>query len=539
MKIATGGAAAIADISVPAQATNMWITRYRAMAELLYAVRRRLPQLPVLGMSLLHPRHSLPADQLKLLSSLEDARPSTRWHPSLVWLVMRWLRCVLYGCRETFNLLWVKPQVWPMIRRLSRQPAQVLIKTWCFGPDHVNDGADFYFGTLVQRLQARGISSLLLCGDTRERLDAAFAKAVLRRSEVRAVPDEALIPVWAPLGMAAQQLICAITLRHLARREADPQLARVYAAAAKGSVQPITLRNALHFYRTQAAVKRWDGQVLVTLYEGQPWEKPSWFGARAANAGCVIVGYQHTIVQPHSLELLAPRRAANEIAAPDVVLCVGEVTRAMLSEGHRPFGTRFVAFGTHRLAPTPTDTESYAPVPSRRTVLVLPEGIPQEARLLFDFATQLAMEVPDHHFIFRSHPVLPFEQIRATLRTDPSRAPNIELAGSQPMSADLVRSSVVLYRGSSAVLHALLHGLKPVYVHRDDTPDIDPLFEIEQWREWSASPDEAAQLLQLYAQTDSASASEQWRRAAEYARAYLMPVTDASIDQFIEAADLS
>ena len=40
-----------------------------------------------------------------------------------------------------------------------------------------------------------------------------------------------------------------------------------------------------------------------------------------------------------------------------------------------------------------------------------------------------------------------------------------------------------MYRGSSAVIQALMAGLKPIYLHRIGEIKIDPLYEIYDWRE--------------------------------------------------------
>ena len=178
------------------------------------------------------------------------------------------------------------------------------------------------------------------------------------------------------------------------------------------------------------------------------------------------------------------------------------------------------------------------PRPDRRTVLVIPEGIFTETKLLFDFAMQAASDLRDHHFIFRCHPVLPFEQIRAHLHGAPERLPNIELSTHNSLAADCARSSVALYRGSSTVLYAVLSGLKPLYVHDDRFPDADPLFALTQWRQTVASPEDLQESLRHYAATPPTDAAEQWRPSASYVHAYTTPVNEASLDRFLDAVGL-
>lgn len=513
-----------------------WRSRYAELSEMMLRVCRLCPRLPVMGISTLYPRHVPPPDQLQLMRELDAQTRQRRQPPSLVSLAIRWLRCVLFASRTTFEIGVLKVRFQSELKRLSREPARVILRTWCFGPPSPETADDFYYGTLPQQLEARGVSSVLLCGDTRERFDSAFAKAVLHHPQIRRVPEQLLVPVWAPLAIAWRQLTTAIALRRLARQADTDRFAAVCAAACMGSVQPITLCNTLQFYIARSAVKRWRTGVFVTFYEGQPWERAAWHGAKAADPACILVGYQHTVLKPFSVSVVSPQRTPWEPAVPNVVLCLGEVTRKMIAKGHEPFGSRLVVFGRCRLAMD--DRGPLLPRPDRRTVLVIPEGILTECQLLFDVATQAASRLPDHRFIFRCHPVLPFTEIRAYLHEAPERLPNIEISEHNSLATDCARSSVALYRGSSTVLHAVLHGLKPLYVHDDRFPDADPLFALAQWRQTVMSPGEIQDGLRRYASTPQAEAAEQWRPSASYVNDYTKPINEASMDRFLDAVGL-
>lgn len=207
----------------------------------------------------------------------------------------------------------------------------------------------------------------------------------------------------------------------------------------------------------------------------------------------------------------------------------------MMWSGHLPRKSQLITFGSFRRSPA--NELSVTPKPSRRIVLVLPEGVHDEAKLLFNSAMQVAGSLSDHHFIFRCHPVLPFAQMRRYLEFAPENFPNIEISNCDSIAEDFARSSVVLYRGSSSVLYAILHGLKPIYLD-DHHHDVDPLFELTSWREWASSASEMISLLQRYATTSGDYAFEQWRVAAEYVSAYATPVNDQSIDRFLAMVNL-
>ncbi|HLA82977.1 MAG TPA: hypothetical protein VJP78_15385, partial [Thermoleophilia bacterium] len=408
---------------------------------------------------------------------------------------------------------------------------------WCFGAESLNGPSDFYYGTLPRLLEERGVSCALLCGDARGDSERALAEAAFRRTSIRSVPEWLLIPLWASLATVWDQILTSLVLYRLAREERDPRLATLCAYASLDCLTPATTRNTLHFYIARAAVRAWDAKVFVTFYEGQPWEKLAWHGAKAASSDCLTVGYQHTVVMPHSLALLSPNRGSWELATPDVALCLGETTKRMMAPGHEPDGTKLLVFGSFRARPA-GEAET-APRPGLQTILVVPEtGVIREAKLLFDFATRAARLLPGYHFIFRCHPIMPFGRIRPHLEEMPEECPNIEVSTRETVSDDFAEASVLLYRGSSTVLYAVLYGLKALYLHDDDHPDVDPLFEMEAWREAVCSPAALAEVLARYRSEAPENATEDWRRAVDYVRAYTCSVSDGAIDRFLAAVGL-
>ena len=336
--------------------------------------------------------------------------------------------------------------------------------------------------------------------------------------------------------MAVKQLGSSLRLWLMKVRERDVLLRRVYGLASRDCLSLSAAFAGLFFWIGRAVAKTWHPRALVTLYEGDGWEKCAWRGAKTADLSCKTVGYQHTVVHDRTISLLRPHSDPREHSTPDVVLCLGERTRSMMWSGHLPRKSQLITFGSFRRSPE--GSICAAPKPVKRTVLVLPEGLLNEAKLLFDCAIQVSRSLLDHHFIFRCHPVLPFVQVHPHLDGVPEKCPNIEISDRDSILEDFARSSVVLYRGSSSVLFAVLHGLKPIYLRSPGCHGVDPLFELASWREYASSTSEMEQLLSRYAVATEDRATEEWRNAAEYVNTYTMPVQDASIDRFLEAIDL-
>src|SRR5207244_1406881 len=156
----------------------------------------------------------------------------------------------------------------------------------------------------------------------------------------------------------------------------------------------------------------------------------------------------------------------------------------------------------------------------------------------FDFALRLAPLVPDHELVFRCHPLLPFEEIRRQLAEDPADFVNVTVS-TKPIDQDFHESSVILYRGSSAVFYAVLEGLLPIYIRGGGLFDIDPLFELEEWREYANTQIEVMDVLKRYSQKSSESVHEEWRMACDYVDSYTVPVSSASVDRFLSAAGIA
>ncbi len=508
------------------------------LAEALHTVRRNCPVVPVLAIPWMHPKNPIDPVLDELMREEGAGEKQVAARAGLRdWILWKVGRYVLHTARLVLMLFRMRWRLRREIYALKGQLFDIVAKTWCFGPGRSLDDQDFYYGDLQRRLADRGVRMLLLCGDASGADREVFARAQISTSGLCRFPELCLVPLWAPVWMAVKQVVSSLRLWLMKVRERDVLLRRIYELAGRDCLSLSTAFAGLFFWIGRVAVRTWRPRAFVTLYEGHGWEKCAWRGAKMADSSCRTVGYQHTVVHEYNISLLRPHDHQSEHSTPDVVLCLGEKTRRMMQPGHLMRQSQLITFGSFRR--NLNGNTQAVPQPAKRTVLVLPEGLLSEAKVLFEHAMKVSPFLPDHHFIFRCHPVLPFDQVRPHLESVPEAFPNIELSSQDLIADDFVRSSVVLYRGSSSVLYAVLHGLKPIYLHNDQFHDVDPLFELTTWRECVSSPDETRQLLRQYAEAGKESVSEQWGRAWEYVRTYTMPVDDASIDRFLTTVALS
>jgi hypothetical protein len=233
--------------------------------------------------------------------------------------------------------------------------------------------------------------------------------------------------------------------------------------------------------------------------------------------------------------LIAPEPDDEIKTSPDVVVCQGNVTQRMLEDGQRANGTEAMVLGSFRRSQS---DNIRSPDPSKKTVLILPVGWLKDSKLLFDASAKLARTLTDHQFILRCHPVLPFGEIQPYLEWGLEELSNIEVSANSDIETDVRRSSVVIYRGTSAVFPAVLGGLKPIYAGWGPGYNEDPLFEVEEWCERPGTLEEAAALIEAYAFTTGNAAEKSWRVAADYVQEYFSPVTEESVDALIESLEL-
>lgn len=499
----------------------------------MYQIRQRVQLLPVLGASLLHPRHPLPVPYLDLVHAYGEpaaggtARVPRGMHALLLYGARSAAGAAIDACRlALLHLRFART-----LRRIRSWRPQVVMKTWSFNAGPASEPDDFYLGPLPRWMAARGITAVVLRGDLSGQGDIRFARRVLSAGGTGSLPERLLIPPAAPLIVWLAQVRTAAVLRRMARCERDTAMRGLCQAVSVDVMRRSTTVHALQYYVAREAVRRWRPRAFLTLYEGQPWETAAWTGATAAGE-VATVGYQHTVVFPHALNILQPNAGSWESAVPDVVLCLGELTRALMAQGHAGLGTRFILLGTHRR--TGREQERL-PRPRNRTVLVLPEGTREETTLLARLAVMLASRLPNHRVILRSHPAMRAEQVSPAVR-GAGRPDNLELSERLSIEDDFERSSVVLYRGTSAVLYAVLAGLLPVYLQVGE-PDVDPLFALDVWRVRAETIDEAAAAIGGYAEGPEQIAA--WRRAADFARAYVPPADPRALDALLLAVGVT
>lgn len=508
-----------------------WPQPYQRLAEAFYQLRRDFGSGTLLGSSLVHPRHPIPAEHHALLKglALNTFAPS----PSCLYLFFRQLICLLSALYDSAVLLLLHFRF-----SLPNQRVDVVIKTWVLNKESLWKTNDFYMGHLSPSFSSLGNAPILLAGDGRpddgrmsSKLKAPFLlwdfiKETLKTKNPQYLPEILFVPILFPLMASLKQIFISWRLKRYSKKnKKDVILAAVAGQCALDVLRPYTTKNLSHGAIGKGVMRKWSPKMVITLYEGQPWEKVFWGAIKKASPGVCLIGYQHTVVMPHSLALIAPVNIPGEVPVPDVVIGTGREAQKIMAVGHEKFPSKFLVYGSHRRVISKKGV--MPPRPSHKRILVLPEGTKTESLILFDCAIEMAKFMPDTKFVFRCHPLLPFKKVKAFLKSPIEHLPNIEVSSSVDIESDFEASSGLLYRGSSAAFYAVLAGVKPFCYWVPPDPNIDPLWFLKGWRDYSWSTEELMSKMSQYAQMSAESAAQEWGPAQHF------------LDGFTQSADSS
>jgi len=408
----------------------------------------------------------------------------------------------------------------------------VIIISWLVSVDHLERKDDFYFGNLQFLLADRGVSSLLVLRN----LTGIPASSLFEQAQRDGACSRMLLPDVTRLTEELDFILRCLRARRQLRQaevEASSLLDRQVARKAREMIVSTAVVDNLRLHEQITGLcHQFRPSVVMTLYEGHAWERCVWHAARTCGFPILCVGYQHTILRKHS-HAIKRSLGSDRRYDPDLILTVGDVTRGMLEASRELRDLRFLSFGTHRRKANIATYEKQNLPP---TFLVLPEGIESECIFLFDFALKCARSLPEARFIFRTHPVLPFERIASKLKEFRPPPANIEVSRNPQIDDDFARSGYILYRGSSAVIYGVLLGLKPFYIGKSGEMSIDPLEGLSEWREYASSVEHLQEMYVSHRAVKDGHNTIAWRRARVFCEGYMQPIKESVIDEIIRLA---
>ena len=333
--------------------------------------------------------------------------------------------------------------------------------------DQLNDQEDFYFHHIPNKFKGNNKSLILLINHTNEKID--FNKTFLDNKIV--IPNT--LSFFEEIIISKKLIIDAFKLAF------SKCNLKIKLTAAVESISPSSHKNLRVGVFAKQVIKKSDPDFLFTTYEGQPWERVIYGIASSVSEKIKKIGYQHALFfkDQHSIS-----RQLNKMFNPDYILCSGEKSYLKFLNLKFIDNNKILLVGSNRLSSVELKENN-----NLKTFLILPEGDLIECLPLVDLTISLAEMFSEIDFIIRLHPItnrLNLLKIRPRLI---NFYKNIELS-SDSFDNDVERSHAAIYRGSSSIIKAIQKGLLPIYYDIIDQPNIDPIYELNDYRNKIINP---------------------------------------------------
>ena len=337
---------------------------------------------------------------------------------------------------------------------------------------------DSYFGDMVNQLCQNGKSSVVAYINHTKNKDVIFQKksGVLSILLSNITSFSNLIKIYQ-----------GVFTTHKSLRKGNNSLRSKVVKQARISVlSTSTVRNLIIADQVGSIIERYSPNCIITTYEGHAWERLMFAVARSINPDIKCISYQHV---PLFKFQHAIRRNLGRQYNPDVILTSGRVSATQLKSIDELHKVQISVIGSGRNIISESNSLSHPRGFDVVSCLVVPEGTIDECNVLFEFSLRCAKNNRDINFIFRLPPMININLLIKRNKKFRNLPDNITIS-EVSLLKDILRSNVILYRGSSVVIQGVVFGLKPIYLRVNNELTMDPLYEITDGREIVSSIEE-------------------------------------------------
>ena len=421
--------------------------------------------------------------------------------------------------------------------KLDPAPTDVFFLSHLLSSSPQDQQDDFYFGHAPADLARTGIStSIALINHTKihpRQLALRFVSTAVPRfilSDSLSMADE--FNLRQRLASEKQKLRTLVTDLPLGLEK------QVAARAVIETMSGATLGNLRIGYQVAMLVQKLQPKALVVTHEGHAYERIAFYAARSVLPKITCIGYQHSAIfqNQHAIRRkLAPKYN------PDYVVTAGVVAQSQLLDSNTLGGIPISVLGSTRIAKTPANSNIKSAATRDPTnierfgCVVLPEGIESECQLLFAFAIECALALPNINFVWRLHPLISFKTLLKRNRRLRERTPNIELSD-RTLEEDIGRCHLALYRGTTAVVQAVMGGLTPIYLQMRGEMTIDPLYEVEKGKFIVRTPEEFAEMIGTLGDTINGATEQDRAELVDYCSRFYVPMDFRVLEKIIRGA---
>ena len=394
----------------------------------------------------------------------------------------------------------------------AASPVDVMFVSHLLNEKQVGAAEDFYFGNAPEALAERGASACVVLKNNTKLVAKGLGARWPAQMARRIVLADTLC-FRQELGLRQKLASEARCLDGGEHNELD---SRVRAEARRQTRSISSLSTLRFYYQILDLVTRLRPKAIVVTFEGHAWERLAFAAARQAMPGVVCVGYHHTILFPRQYAALRPLGGRFD---PDVVLTSGTISERRFRAAYASRPVTVATMGIHRRQKEAGGRDPTA----SGACLVIPDGIISEVVFLFDFVLEAARQAPEIPFVLRLHPMVSRPALVQRYPRFGALPLNVTFS-SAGIEEDFERTRCALYRGSNASIYAVIAGLRPFYVARENELPIDSLHQMKSWKKSVQTPAEFVAAARVDHAQDECERGREAAEAVAFCRSYFMPI---------------
>lgn len=404
----------------------------------------------------------------------------------------------------------------------SNDKADVLIVSHLLNSAHTGREVDFYFGDLPQQLQQHGYATsiALVNHSGNPDMDAsAWSQSVIPRYIL-----SGSLGFFRETSLFIDCLLESVKLNRYKKKPVSSLVRKLAERASGELIQGKAIYNLRIGKQIERLVRKLNPAAIIITYEGHAWERIVFASARGVKPEIKCWGYQHASLfrlQHGITRNLAP------LYNPDAIFTAGQIGFDHLRSVSALKETPVKIVGSNRYVDTGNQLVEKT---NCTTCLVIPEGIISECEILFSFSIECAKKLPAITFIWRMHPAVSFEQLMNAAPVFKELPSNIILS-KQSLEDDFAVSRWVLYRGSTAVVQAVSHGLKGIYFGRDNEMTIDPFYAFDKAKIQVASPEDFVKAIEQDLTRKVTGNSTEMTEIRSYCQSFFSPLNSIVLEE--------
>jgi hypothetical protein len=448
-------------------------------------------------MPFLHVRREHP-EALKIYANLYK-----KTYQKIIYLIYKFIQNILKLIFNIMKSLIKNSELWYTNKNIEK--IDILFVSHLVSNLKIGSDNDFYFENIPNICEEMGFKVGLTLIDHINIANTKNSKLYSKNREVIILPRLLNFKSEIKIGLSALKLLTNIIIK-IKKNSPDKDF---YVFTLINSISPETIATLRLQFQFKEVLKQIQPKLILLTWEGHGWERLLVsLGKTSKISKSTVIGYQFSALSRLQYSAL---RSLGDNYDPHYILTTGRIGFKRLINFPQKITSNVYMIGKKKPFSSGVNIKKNQ---SNINILVIPEGIIDECKILFAFCEACANLSPEINFTIRLHPSLNFDQLK--LSGDNKDGKKNIIYSKNTLEEDIGDCSHVLYRGSSAVINALENGLRPIYLSLENELSIDPIFELKYWKLIITSPN---QLIQCVSTRNNGSALEK-ELAIQYGKLY-------------------